>query len=228
MLQKETEFDFSKESRKEPIQRDWSRLIQPTLSFTKRHKAWFMVGIGVFMAYQGLVYVVSDTPQETKTKVIALQTATAHIPEMIANIEKSKNSYDEMVNYLMIKEYDIPTNSMRTMQEHAKLLSDLNISFKKRINEQQEQLKIIDKKLKETKTFELLTSDEKEFLLQEYVKLKSNDTYYSAKLDKAINDATTTDLDEKPSEPQKINELEKVREEIKKEVAEIKKKTLKK
>lgn len=228
MLQKETQFDFSKESRKEPMKKDWSRFIQPTVNFTKKHKAWFMVGIGVFIAYQGLVYVVSDTPQETKTKAIALQTAAYHIPDMIENIEKSKNSYDEMVNFLMIKEYDIATNSMRTMQDHSKGLSDLNINFKKRINEQQEQLKIIDKKLKETKTFELLTSDEKEFLLEEYVKLQSNDTYYSAKLDEAINHATTTDLDEKPSDQQKINELQKAREEIKKQVTEIKKKTLKK
>lgn len=228
MLQKETQFDFSKESRKEPMKKDWSRFIKPTVNFTKKHKAWFMVGIGIFIAYQGLVYVVSDTPQETKTKAIALQTAASHIPDMIENIEKSKNSYDEMVNFLMIKEYEITTNSMRTMQDHSKGLLDLNIHFKKRINEQQEQLKIIDKKLKETKTFELLTSDEKEFLLEEYVKLKSNDTYYSAKLDEAINHATTTDLDEKPSDQQKINELQKAREEIKKQVSEIKKKTLKK
>lgn len=226
--QKETQFDFSKESRKEPNKVNWSKMIMPAFDFTRKHKQWFMLGIGVFMAYEGLAYLFSDTPQEIKTKVIALQTAAENIPNMIDDIEKSKNSYDEIVTYLMAKEYDIPTNSMKTMQDHAKNLSDLNISFKKNINEQEDKLRIISKKLKETKTFELLTSDEKSFLLEEYQRLKANDVHYSPKLDSAINSATTIDYDDKPADDAQTKDLQKTRDEIKKEVTELKKKTLKK
>lgn len=226
--QKETQFDFSKESRKEPNKVNWSKIIVPTVNFTKKHKNWFMIGVGVFIAYQGLTYIFSDSPQEVKTKVIALQTAAQNIPNMIEDIEKSKNSYDEIVNYLMAKEYDISTNSLKTMQDHAKSLSDLNISFKQNINEQEDELRIIDKKLKETKTFELLTSNEKSFLLEEYKRLKSNDVHSSPKLDALINNSTIPDFDDKLSDDAKMKDLQKSRDEIKKEVTELKKKTLRK
>lgn len=228
MVQKETQFDFTKESRKEPTKIDWAKMIIPSVNFVKKHKQWFLAGVGAFIAIQGIFYVFSDSPQEAKTKVIALQTAASNIPAMISDIEKSKNSYDDIVNYLMSKEYDITTNSMKTMQDHAKNLSDLNISFKKFINEKEGTLKVIDKKLKETKNFSLLTSDEKDFLLKEYARLQADDKYYSPKLDQAINASTTIDYDEKVTDDSKVKELQKAREEIKKEVTEIKKRSFKK
>lgn len=228
MVQKETQFDFTKESRKEPNKIDWAKMIVPSVNFVKKHKAWFLAGVGVFIAIQGISYIFSDSPQQAKTKVIALQTAASAIPAMIDDIEKSKNSYDDIVSYLMSKEYDIPTNSMKTMQDHAKNLSDLNVSFKKYINEKEGDLQIIDKKLKETNNFSLLTSDEKDILLKEYARFKSDDKYYSPKLDNAINASTTIDYDEKMTDDAKVKELQKAREEIKKEVTEIKKRSFKK
>lgn len=226
MIQKETEFDFSKESRKEVVKRDWKKTIEPMLSFTIKHKEWFMLGVAVFTIFQGIIYLFSDSPEQLKTKTIAMQTASVSIPDMLKKFETSKHNYDEVVLYLTTKEYDIQTNSMKTMQSHAESLNNYNINFKKYLNQKESTLEIIDKKIKETKTFKLLTSDEKEFLLKEYIILKSGDTYSSSDLDKTINLYTTTEMDEKPTSEAKIKELENEREVIKKEVTEIKKKNL--
>jgi septal ring factor EnvC (AmiA/AmiB activator) len=228
MAFKETQFDFTKESRKEPKKIDWAKFIIPSAYFVKKHKAWFMAGAGVFLAIQGITYIFSDSPEQVKTKVIELQTAAANIPAMINDIEKSKTTYDEIVSYLMSKEYDISTNSMQTMQSNANNFSNLNSNFKKFINSREETLQIINEKLKETKNFSLLTSDEKDFLLKEYIRLKSDDKYSSTELDQAINTATTIDKDDKVTDESKLKELKQEREEIKKEVAEIKKHSFKK
>lgn len=228
MAQKETQFDFSKESRIEPQKVDWSKYIQPTLAFTKRHKEWLMLGLAAFIVIKGVAYIFSDSPEEIKTKTIAMQTAAANIPAIVQAIDKSKNSYDEIVTYLMTKEFEIQTNSMKTMQNHSKNLSDLNIAFKKSVNQKQESLEIIDKKIKEDKSFNSLTSDEKSFLLKEYAAYKAEDKYSSGNLDAAINTATTIENDDKPTDDAKIKELNNMRETFKKEVAEIKKKSFKK
>lgn len=228
MTQKETQFDFSKESRVEMTKTDWAKYIQPTVAFTKRHKEWIMLGMAALIVIKGIIYVFSDSPEEIKTKAIAMQTAASNIPAIIQSIEKSKYSYDEMVNYLASKEYDITTNSMKTMQSHEKNLNDLNITFKKSVNQKQETLEIIDKKIKEDKSFVSLTSDEKKFLLQEYANYKADDKYYSPNLDALVNSSTTIDNDDKPTEEAKIKELANNRETIKKEVTEIKKRAFKK
>lgn len=227
MLQKETEFDFSKESRKEIIKRDWQKFLKPTVFFTIKHKKLFLIGLAVFIVFKGIVYLFSDSPEELNTKRIAMQTASLSIPDMLKKFEKSKHNYDEIVLYLTTKEYDIQTNSMKTMQSHAEILNNYNVNFKKYINQKESTLEIIDKKIKETKTFKLLTSDEKDFLLKEYVILKSGDKYSSNDLDKMVNFYTTTEMDEKPTSEAKIKELENERESIKKEVMEIKKRNLK-
>lgn len=227
MVQKDTQFDFTKESRKEPRKIDWAKIIIPSVSFVKKHKFWFLAGVSVFLAVEGISYVFSDSPQEARSKMIALQTAADNIPAMINDIEKAKTSYDQVVSYLVTKEYDIQTNSMKTMQNHVQNFTDLNVKFKKFINQREDELDIIDKKLKETKNFNSLTDDEKEFLLKEYHRLKSDDKYYSPELEKAIENATTTNSDENVT-ADKVKELKTEREEIKKEVSEMRKNSFKK
>lgn len=228
MIQKETEFDFSKESRKTPVVRDWSKLIVPTINFTKKHKAWFILGITIFVAAQGVNYIFTDSPEQAKTKFIAMQTAVQTIPAMMVAFEKNKAFYDETVNYLISKEYEIPTNSMDTMQKHVQSLSIYNGNFKKSLFERINSLEIIDKKIKETKSFSLLTSKEKEFLLEEYSHFKTGAIYISGDTESTINAYTTVDYDDKPTEATKIKELQQMREVIKTGVSEIKKKSFKK
>lgn len=228
MLQKETQFDFSKESRKENIKRDWSKVINPTLSFTKKHKKWIYIAVALFSGYQGINYALEDSPEKAKTKLIAMQTAAESLPSMITSFEKNKEMYNEVVNYLMAKEYEIATNSMKTMNAHAQNLNSNNISFKKSIIQRQSTLEIIDKKIKESRSFNALTYEEKELLLSEYNRFKAGEIMISSDIDTTINAYTTVDYDDKPNEQAKVKELEKARETIKIEVAEIKKRSFKK
>lgn len=228
MLQKETQFDFSKESRKENIKRDWSKVINPTLSFTKKHKKWIYIAVALFSAYQGITYALEDSPEKAKTKLIAMQTAAESLPSMITSFEKNKEMYNEVVNYLMAKEYEIATNSMKTMNAHAQNLNSNNISFKKSIIQRQSTLEIIDKKIKESRSFNALTYEEKELLLSEYNRFKAGEVMISSDIDTTVNAYTTIDYDDKPNEQAKVKELEKARETIKIEVAEIKKRSFKK
>ena len=130
--QKETQFDFSKESRLSVNPKvDWFKLMQVSSNFVKRHKEWFALGVGAFIFIQGVTYIFSDTPEEIRSKTIAMQTAYDAIPAMIQDIESSKGSYDDIVNYLSQKEFDIKSNSMQTRQSHVSTLEDQNAAFKK-------------------------------------------------------------------------------------------------
>lgn len=226
--QKETQFDFSKESKLNNKKIDWFKILHVSSDFAKKHKEWFALGVGAFLFIQGVTYVFSDSPEEIKSKTIAMQTAYDAIPSMIQDIENSKGSYDEIVNYLSQREFDIKTNAMQTRELHVSTLENQNAAFKKWVNQNQETLKIIDKKIKETKSFSSLTSDEKKYLLQEYTRFKANDKYYSNELNKSINTYTTIDADDKPTTDNEVKELQKLRADIRENIAEIKKNKYKK
>lgn len=226
-MQKETEFDFSKDSRKEPIKKDWTVFIQPPANFIQRHKKWFITGISAFLVFQGINYILADSPQEEKTKVIAMQMATEKIPDVLKDLERSKQNYDEIVVYLMEKEYEIKTNSMEIMQRNVRTLDDANVQFKKYMNKRKDTLEIINAKIKETKNHTLLTKEERNIVLEEYSRVKAGDTYISTSLNKLIHLHTTVQNDEKPTDVKKIEELEKERNLIKQEVSEIQKRNVK-
>lgn len=227
MIEKETEFDFTKEiKRKEKA--NWSKFIASRLDFVNKNKSFFIAGLSALLVVKFFVFIISDSPEVEKSKLIALQTAAANIPLIVAKTEKNKGNYDDIVNYIVNKEYDIKTNSMKTMQTHVKSLLNLNVSYKKIMNEKEENLKIIDKKLKETKNFSLVSKDERAFLLTEYERLKTGEISYSKKLEEAIEYSTTTDYDQTVFDKEKLKELKQIREEIKKEVTEMKKRSLKK
>ena len=129
--QKETQFDFSKESKNSDKKIDWFKVMKFSSGFVQKHKNWFVLGVGAFIFIQGVTYVFSDSPEEIKSKTIAMQTAYDSIPVMIQDIEASKISYDEIVNYLSQREFDIKSNSMQTRQSHVSTLENQNAAFKK-------------------------------------------------------------------------------------------------